>query len=81
MTELNEKQRAEILDAVSQTVVRRFYDPQLRGVDWNAAVARHRNDIVTAPSAEAFESSISKLLSELKTSHMGFYHRALVLLC
>ncbi len=77
MTELNEKQRAEILDAVSQTVVRRFYDPQLRGVDWNAAVARHRNDIVTAPSAEAFESSISKLLSELKTSHMGFYHRAL----
>lgn len=77
MTELNEKQRAEILDAVSQTVVKRFYDPQLRGIDWDTAVARHRNDIVTASSAEIFESATSKLLSELKTSHMGFYHHAL----
>jgi C-terminal processing protease CtpA/Prc len=77
MTELNEKQRAEILDAVSKTVVKRFYDPQLRGVDWDAAVAIHRSDIVTASSAEAFESAISKLLGELKTSHMGFYHHAL----
>ncbi len=77
MTVLNEKQRAEILDAVSKTVVKRFYDPQLRGIDWDAAVARHRSDIVTAPNAEAFESAISKLLSELKTSHIGFYHHAL----
>ena len=77
MTALNEKQRAEILAAVSKTVVKRFYDPHLRGIDWDAAVARHRSDIVTASSAEAFESAISKLLSELKTSHMGFYHHAL----
>ena len=77
MTVLNEKQRAEILDAVSRTVLRRFYDPHLRGIDWNAAVASHKNDIVTASSTEAFESAISKLLSELKTSHVGFYHHAL----
>jgi carboxyl-terminal processing protease len=71
---LSEKQRIKILNKVSEVVTRKFYDPQLHQIDWLAAVKKHRNDIVAAPSDEAFESEITKLLSELKSSHVGFYH-------
>jgi Periplasmic protease len=71
---LSEKQRIKILDTVSEVVTRKFYDPQFHQIDWLAAVGEHRKNIVAAPSDEAFESEITKLLSELKSSHVGFYH-------
>lgn len=71
---LSEKQRIKILDKVSEVVTRKFYDPQFHQVDWQAAVEKHRYDIVTAASDEAFETEIMRLLSELKSSHVGFYH-------
>ncbi len=77
MIELDREQRAEILKAVSSTVQKRFYDSSLRGLDWDATVERHRGDIVNAPTMEAFELEVTKLLGELKTSHIGFFHRKL----
>jgi C-terminal processing protease CtpA/Prc len=74
---LSEKQRIKILDKVSEVVTRKFYDPQFHQIDWLAAVGKHRKNIVAAPSDEAFEIEITKLLSELKSSHVGFYHAGL----
>ena len=71
---LSEKQRIKILNRVAEVVTRKFYDPKFREIDWQTAVDKHRNDIVAAPSDEAFEIEITKLLSELKSSHVGFYH-------
>lgn len=70
----NEKQRIKILDKVSEVVTRKFYDPQFHQINWLAAVGKHRDNIIAAPSDEAFEGEITKLLSELKSSHVGFYH-------
>ena len=77
MPELTREQRAEVLESVWKTVSEKFYDPQLRGVDWKLAVDRCRQSVTDAATAEEFELGISKLLSELKTSHIGFYHHAL----
>ena len=74
---LSEKQRIKILDKVSEVVATKFYDPQLHQLDWLAAVGKHRKNIVAAPSDEDFEREITKLLSELKSSHVGFYHTGL----
>lgn len=74
---LSEKQRIKILGKVSEVVTSKFYDPQFHQIDWPAAVEKHRKNIVAAPSDEAFESEITKLLSELKSSHVGFYHTGL----
>ncbi|WP_263357699.1 S41 family peptidase [Acidicapsa ligni] len=71
--QLNRDQRSEILNMLSERVISKFYDPNLRGVDWKAAVDRHREAILSAESAESFELAVGKLLAELKTSHVGFY--------
>lgn len=71
---LSEKQRIKILDKVSEVVTRKVYPPQFNQIDWLAAVGKHRKNIVGAPSDEAFETEITKLLSELKSSHVSFYH-------
>ena len=74
---LNECQRGEILDAISQTVKKRFYDPHLPHKEWDAALESHRSEIVNAPSDETFEAGVTNLLAVLKSSHIGFYHSAL----
>lgn len=74
---LSEKQRAEVLEELTRVVPKRFYDPEMRGIDWTEAVARHRDNIVGAQTDEEFEKSVTSLLSELKSSHVGFYHRSL----
>ena len=75
--ELGAEQRTEVLDRLYTTVVDRFYDPQLRGIDWKTAVKKNREAIVSAESAEAFENAVTRLLGELRTSHVGFYHHRL----
>jgi carboxyl-terminal processing protease len=74
---LTETQRSEILEKLSQVVAERFYDPQLHQIDWVATVARCRANIVSASSDEAFEVEITRLLGELDSSHLGFYHTGL----
>ncbi|AXC15566.1 Carboxyl-terminal protease [Acidisarcina polymorpha] len=74
---LNESQRGEILKAITKTVAKKFYDPQSAHEDWDAAVDKHRSEILSASSDEEFEATIAKLLAELKSSHMGFYHSGL----
>jgi C-terminal processing protease CtpA/Prc len=74
---LSEQQRSELLDKISETVTKRFYGLDLKWIDWPSAVARHRDEIVSATLDETFEQAVFRLLAELKRSHVGFFHTGL----
>lgn len=72
--DLSAKDRHAILENVLAALRKRFYAPEKLNADWNAAVDRHRPVIEAAPTADQFEHAVSELLSELRTSHLGFFH-------
>ncbi|HUZ95032.1 MAG TPA: S41 family peptidase [Edaphobacter sp.] len=73
--QLSLKDRHAILENVLVALHKRFYAPEKLNPDWQAAVERHRPVIETAASADTFEAAMSNLLSELHTSHLGFFHK------
>ena len=72
--QLSAKDRHVILDNVLRALQKRFYSPEKLNEDWLATVERHRPLIEGSPTADAFEQAISDLLTELHTSHLGFFH-------
>lgn len=62
---------AEVFDRAADLTVRRFFDATLRGVDWTAAVGRHRPAAIAAADDEALYRAINALLDELGESHNG----------
>jgi C-terminal processing protease CtpA/Prc len=71
---LSTRDRCAILDKVLAALEKRFYRPEKLNDDWRAAVERHRPLIEATDTADSFEQSVSDLLSELHTSHLGFFH-------
>lgn len=74
--QLSAKDRHVILENVLKALQKRFYSPEKLNEDWQAAVGRHRPLIEEAATADAFEQAMSDLLTELHTSHLGFFHRS-----
>jgi carboxyl-terminal processing protease len=72
--QLSSRDRRAILDNVLSALKKRFYRPDKLNADWDAAVERRRPLIESAETVDAFEQSISDLLAELQTSHLGFFH-------
>jgi C-terminal processing protease CtpA/Prc len=72
--QLSAHDRRAILDKVLATLEKRFYRPEKLNDDWRAAVERHRPLIEAGDKADSFEQSMSNLLAELHTSHLGFFH-------
>lgn len=72
--QLSAKDRHAVLENVLAALQKRFYAPEKLNADWGAAVDRHRPVIECAPTADEFEHAVSDLLSELRTSHLGFFH-------
>ena len=68
------RDRRAILDNVLIALKKRFYRPDKLNADWDAAVERRRPLIESAETVDAFEQSMSDLLAELHTSHLGFFH-------
>ena len=75
-TQLSAKDRHVILDNVLKALQKRFYSPEKLNEDWRTAAERHRQLIEGAATADAFEQAMSDLLTELHTSHLGFFHRS-----
>lgn len=73
--ELNRSQRGKVLDRIEKVVAACFYDPGLRGVDWRAVVASHRDAVLGSLTGEQFERELTALLAELKTSHVGVFRK------
>lgn len=72
--QLSTRDRRAILDKVLVALKKRFYRPDKLNADWNDAVECHRALIESAETADGFEQSMSDLLAELHTSHLGFFH-------
>ena len=72
--QLSARDRRTILDKVLAALEKRFYRPEKLNGDWRDAVERHRPLIEEADTADGFEQSMSDLLAELHTSHLGFFH-------
>lgn len=73
--QLSVRDRRAILDNVLASLKKRFYSPERLNADWQAAVERHRPLIEGASTTDTFEQSMSDLLAELHTSHIGFFHK------
>jgi carboxyl-terminal processing protease len=71
---ISTRDRQAILDNVLAALQKRFYSPEKLNGDWQAAVERFRPMIQNANTADDFEQSMSDLLAELRTSHVGFFH-------
>lgn len=71
---LEAKERRAVLENVLTALQKRFYSPEKLNGDWIAAVEKHRNHIEAAGTSDDFEKAMSDLLSELQTSHLGFFH-------
>jgi carboxyl-terminal processing protease len=72
--QLSARERRAILEKVLATLQKRFYSPEKLNGDWQAAVECHRPLIEGANTAGAFETAMSDLLTQLHTSHLGFFH-------
>jgi C-terminal processing protease CtpA/Prc len=72
--QLSTRNRHVILDNVLAALEKRFYLPEKLNDDWRAAVERRRSIIEGAETVDNFEQSMSDLLAELHTSHLGFFH-------
>lgn len=72
--QLSERDRHSILENVLSALRKRFYAPERLNADWQAAVDRRRPMIESAATGDAFEQAVTELLSELHTSHLGFFH-------
>lgn len=60
---------ARVFVQVSDWIGRRYYDPAHNGVDWPAAVARHRPAALAARSDAELYTALNALLGELRDEH------------
>ena len=72
--QISARNRHAILNNVLAALQKQFYSPEKLNEDWQAAVERFRPMIENANTADDFEQSMSDLLAELHTSHVGFFH-------
>lgn len=77
MTDIAPSIRREVFDKVCHLVPRKHFNPALNGADWPALVEDRKAKILEADTIERYESEVQELLSGLKTSHTGFFHRSL----
>ena len=69
-------ERKKILDKVSHFVEKKHFNPCLNGADWPDLLHSRTERILQANQPEDFEREMHELVSQLKTSHTGFFHRS-----
>ena len=72
--DLTVEQKESVLNRALKVLDEKFYQPEKLGNGWKDAITRHRPAIIDASTAAAFEEAVTRLLQELKTSHVGFFH-------
>lgn len=65
------RMNARVFDTVWSTVRRQYYDPNLHGVDWNAARATWRPRAVAAADDRSLYRALSAMLDLLDDDHAG----------
>jgi carboxyl-terminal processing protease len=65
------RMNARVFDTVWDTVRRRYYDPDLHGVDWRAARETYRPEALAAVDDRALYRSLGQMLDLLDDDHAG----------
>ena len=68
-----EDEYVSVFDEIHATVEAHFYDPDLRGLDWESLGRTYRARAVAADSPEAFSAVVNEMLAQLETSHTRFF--------
>jgi C-terminal processing protease CtpA/Prc len=68
--------REAILSKVCRRVETKHFNPNLNGVNWNSVVDARRDQILHTEEPEEFEKEMHDLVSQLRTSHTGFFHQS-----
>lgn len=69
----DERSHLATFDAAWQLAGEHFFDPEMNGVDWDAARERHRPEAAAARTDRELSRIINAMLGELRTSHTGHY--------
>jgi len=62
---------AEMFDDAWRTMKYRFYDPQMHGIDWDAARAKYRPLVDFVGDRQELLNIINEMIGELNASHTG----------
>jgi len=73
---LTRSEKEKILKKVSRLVEKKHFNPKLNGVDWLLTVQNHTSRVLNTENPEDFEKEMQVMVSQLKTSHTGFFHRS-----
>jgi C-terminal processing protease CtpA/Prc len=73
--DLTRNAKEKILNEVSRLVERKHFNPKLNGVDWLSTVQNYTSRVLNTEGPEDFEKEMQAMVSQLKTSHTGFFHR------
>ena len=64
------RRRPPLLSEIDRTIRERFYDPNLKGVDWDGAVAKAAAELAASPAPSPNADAIyDRLLATLSDSH------------
>ncbi len=73
---LTRPEREKILQKVVALVDKKHFKPDLNGVDWHAVVEERRARVLDSERPEQFEREMQEMVTQLKTSHTGFFHQS-----
>ncbi|TAM83551.1 MAG: hypothetical protein EPN47_05420 [Acidobacteria bacterium] len=73
---LTQPEREKILQKVVSLVDKKHFKPDLNGVDWHAVVEERRARVLDSETPERFEREMHEMVTQLKTSHTGFFHQS-----
>ena len=74
MTSLSRRDQEAIFKKVCRLVETKHFNPKLNDVDWYFVIEARRDRILQIESSEEVEKEMHELVSQLKTSHTGFFH-------
>lgn len=73
MTKLERGQAQDMLQVVAGDVRKHYYDPTFHGVDWDATIAKAKENIDKASSMNIALSYVAAAVERLNDSHTNFY--------
>lgn len=73
---LTRPEREKIFQEVVSLVDKKHFKPDLNGVDWRAVVEERRARVLDSETPEQFEREMHEMVTQLKTSHTGFFHQS-----
>lgn len=78
MIPLGIKDRTEVFENVRKAVAKKIFAPGFDPKEWARLCETRRERILAADTVEEFEREVRDLLTQLKISHITFFHRSLL---